>query len=183
MKNSAPDVLQFWFEDSQPQQWFQVSPEFDAQIKERFEDQYNLAAEGLCDDWKNGPDGCLALCLLLDQFPRNMFRDTPKAFATDKQALLIAKHAIAKGFDQVLQPIKRRFIYLPYEHSENINDQRTCVELFEKMQDEDPLGYEYAVKHLKVIEKFNRFPHRNAVLGRDNTEEEEEYLAQPGAGF
>lgn len=183
MKNSASDVLTFWFEDTQPQQWFQVNPEFDARIREDFEGLYNNAAQGLCDDWKNSPDGCLALCIVLDQFPRNMFRGDPKSFATDKQALLISKHAISKGFDQVLQPEKRRFLYLPYEHSENINDQRTSVELFEKMKDEDPLGYEYAVKHLKVIEQFNRFPHRNKVLGRDSTEEEEEYLAQPGAGF
>ena len=183
MKNSAADVLTFWFEDTKTQQWFQVNPDFDAKIRDEFEDLYKAAREGLCEDWKNDPDGCLALCLVLDQFPRNMYRDTPQAFATDKQALLIAKHAISKGFDQVLKPIKRRFIYLPYEHSENINDQRTCVELFESMKDEDPLGYEYAVKHLRVIEKFNRFPHRNSILGRDNTSEEDEYLAQPGAGF
>lgn len=183
MKNSSDDILAFWFDEIQPQQWFQVNADFDATIKERFEGMYHAARDGLCEDWGNSPEGTLALCIILDQFPRNMYRGTPEAFATDKQALLIAKKALSKGFDQVLSPAKRRFLYLPYEHSENINDQHKCVELFEAMKDDDPLGYEYAVKHLKVIEQYNRFPHRNSILGRDNTPEEETYLAQPGAGF
>lgn len=176
MKRSSEDILTFWFEQTRPQQWFQVNPDFDAAIKDLFEEMTALAAKGLCDDWKKDADGCLALCLLLDQFPRNMYRGTPQAFMHDQKALLIAKHAVAKGLDQVLQPIKRRFLYLPYEHSENINDQRRCVELFEKMRAEDPLGYDYAVRHLKEIERFNRFPARNAILGRPSTPEEEEFL-------
>lgn len=183
MKNSQKDILNFWFEETKPQQWFQTNPEFDAQVTEEFSKAYEMAREGTFDEWKKDADGCLALCLLLDQFPRNMFRGTPQAFATDKQALLIAKHALSKGFDQVLSPVKRRFLYLPFEHSENLADQRRCVELFEKMKDDDPLGYDYALRHLKVIENYGRFPHRNKILGRDNTPEEEEYLAQPGAGF
>lgn len=183
MKNSQSDILSFWFEQIQPQQWFQVNEDFDAEIIARFHDDYEKAKDGIYDDWKKDADGCLALILLLDQFPRNMFRGKPEAFSTDGKALVIAKFALSKGFDQLLTPVKRRFMYLPYEHSENLIDQRKCVELFEKMKKDDPLGYEYAVKHLKVIEKFGRFPHRNKILGRDNTSEEEEYLSQPDAGF
>ncbi len=183
MKNPQKDILAFWFEETQPAQWFQVNPDFDQALRDRFEDEYDKAFRGILDDWKRDSDGCLALCLLLDQFPRNMYRGTPRAFATDGRALVISKFALAKGFDQVLAPIKRRFLYLPFEHSENLNDQRKAAELFEKIKKDDPLGYDYAMRHLKVIEQFGRFPHRNKILGRMNTPEEEEYLAQSGAGF
>lgn len=183
MKDLQKDVLDFWFEQIQPAQWFQVNPEFDAAIAARYEDAYDKAARGIFDDWRNDSDGCLALCILLDQFPRNMFRGTPRAFATDGKALVAAKFAVSKGFDQVLSPHKRRFLYLPFEHSENLNDQRKCVDLFEKMKKDDPLGYDYALRHLKVIEQYGRFPHRNKILGRMNTPEEEDYLAEAGAGF
>ncbi len=180
MKDVQSDVLDFWFEKTQPAQWFQVNPSFDSLILEKYGDAYDLASRGVYDDWKNSSDGCLALCILLDQFPRNMFRDTAKAFATDSKALVVSKYALAKGFDQVLVPIKRRFLYLPFEHSENLNDQRKCVDLFEKMKKDDPLGYDYALRHLKIIEQFGRVPRRNKVLSRMNTPEEEDYLAQWG---
>ncbi len=183
MKDVTQEILEFWFEDTQPAQWFQVNPDFDNEIRERFEDAYDKASRGIFDDWKTDSDGCLALCILLDQFPRNMYRGTAKAFATDAKALVVAKFALAKGFDQVLTPIKRRFLYLPFEHSENLNDQRKCVDLFDKMKKDDPLGYDYALRHLKVIEKYGRFPHRNKILSRMSTPDEEEYLAQAGAGF
>jgi len=183
MRDTKRDILHFWFEETQPQQWFQKNPDFDALIRERFLVTYEMARDGLCDGWRDDAKGCLALCVLLDQFPRNMFRNRPEAFAADAKALLAAKHAISKGFDQILPVIERRFLYLPYEHSEDIADQHKAVALFEAMKDEDPLGYDYALRHLAVIEKFGRFPHRNAALGRDSTPGEEEYLAQPGAGF
>ena len=183
MKDSQQDILGFWFDETQPQQWFQTNPDFDALIRARFTEAYEKARDGILDDWRRDADGCLALCILLDQFPRNMFRGQPQAFATDGKALVVAKYAVSKGFDQVLPPVKRRFLYLPYEHSENLGDQRKCVELFEKMTKDDPLGYDYALRHLKVIEKYGRFPHRNKILGRMNTPEEDDYLAQPGAGF
>ncbi|PZQ46059.1 MAG: DUF924 domain-containing protein [Micavibrio aeruginosavorus] len=183
MKDAQKDILDFWFEQTQPPQWFQVNPAFDATIKDLYEDAYEKAALGIFDDWKKNADGCLALCLLLDQFPRNMYRGTPKAFATDGKGLVVAKYALSKGFDQVLVPMKRRFLYLPFEHSENLNDQRKCVELFDRMKKDDPLGYDYAMRHLKVIEKYGRFPHRNRILARTSTPDEEEYLAQSGAGF
>jgi len=119
----------------------------------------------------------------MKDFQKDILDFWPKAFATDNKALVISKYAISKGLDQVLSSQKRRFLYLPFEHSENINDQHRCVELFEKTKEDDPLGYDYAIRHLKVIEKYNRFPHRNKILGRENTPEEEEYLASPNAGF
>ncbi len=183
MKDSQQEVLDFWFVETAPAQWFQKNDVFDDIIRERFAAVYDMAKNGIFDSWKKDADGCLALCVVLDQFPRNMFRDDPKAFATDAQALTIASHAIKKGFDQVLTPVKRRFIYLPFEHSENLEHQQLSVELFGSMQYEDPLGYEYALRHLRVIEQFGRFPHRNTILGRVSTPQELRYLGEPGAGF
>ncbi len=183
MRDSRQEILHFWFEETEPSLWFQQNEQFDSLVRDRFQMTWNMAREGLCDSWNRDADGCLALCIILDQFPRNMFRGRPEAFSTDKKALLIAKYAVSKGFDQVLPPVRRRFIYLTYEHSELLSDQKKAVELFSKMKKDDPMGYEYAQRHFRVIEKFGRFPHRNAVLGRENTPEEQEYLAQPGAGF
>lgn len=181
MKDIQKDVLDFWFNKTQPALWFQTNPEFDAAIRENYADACDLASRGVYDEWRNSSDGCLALCLLLDQFPRNIYRGTPRAYATDSRALVIAKYALAKGFDQVQPQNKRRFIYRPLQHSENLNDQRKCVELFEKMKKDDPLSYDYALRHLKVIEKYNRFPQRNKILARINTPDEEEFLAQSRA--
>ncbi len=183
MKDFQKDILDFWFEETQPQQWFQVNDAFDLLVLDRFSEIYKVAVSGQFDEWQKNADGALAFCILLDQMPRNMFRGTSKAFETDKKSLICAKYAVSKGLDQVLSLQKRRFVYLPFEHSENINDQRRCVELFEKMKEDDPLGHDYALRHLKIIEKYNRFPHRNKILNRDNTPEEEEYLAQSGVGF
>lgn len=183
MKDSRQDIIDFWFVETQPQQWFQKNPDFDALIKENFLETYQSARSGHLDDWKKDADGCLALCLLLDQFPRNMFRGDPQAFATDGQALLIAKYAISKGFDQIMEPIKRRFLYLPFEHSESMSDQKRSLELFHKMQADDPLGYQYARRHYDVIERFGRFPHRNSILNRESTPEEEAFNALPNTGF
>jgi uncharacterized protein (DUF924 family) len=183
MRDYKEEILYFWFEETLPKLWFLKNPDFDQEIKDRFLTIYNMAKDGLCDSWNVDAEGCLALCILLDQFPRNMFRDQAESFQTDGKALLISKHAISKGFDQLLVPMRRRFIYLPFEHSEALNDQKKSVELFSTMKTDDPLGYEYAVKHMEVIEKYGRFPHRNAILGRINSSEEEEYLANPDAGF
>ena len=183
MKDFQKDVLEFWFVETQPQQWFQVNEDFDQQVIDRFSEPYAMAARGEFDEWQKDADGALALIILLDQMPRNMFRGTLKAFETDKKALIVSKYAISKGLDQVLNAQKRRFLYLPFEHSENMNDQKRSVELFEKIKDDDPLGYDYAVRHYKVIEEYGRFPHRNKILDRENTPEEEAYLSQPDAGF
>lgn len=179
MLDTKNDILTFWFEEISPQQWFQVNAEFDELIRQRYLKIYEAASQGDMDHWQGDADGCLALCLVLDQFPRNMFRGKPEAFATDKKALLISKHAIHRGYDTILSAPKRRFLYLPFEHSENLNDQKKSLELFKSMKNDDPLGYDYALRHYEVIEKFGRFPSRNAALGRDSTPEEEEYLKNP----
>lgn len=183
MKDSQQDVLDFWFVETVPAQWFQKNDVFDDMIRDRFMAVYDMAKAGLCDAWKQDADGCLALCIVLDQFPRNMFRNQAKAFETDAKALEVAGYAIKKGFDQVLVPLKRRFIYLPFEHSEKLDDQLVNVELFASMQVDDPMGYEYALRHLRVIEQFGRFPHRNMALSRESTPAELTYLGTPGAGF
>jgi uncharacterized protein (DUF924 family) len=183
MKDSLSDILHFWFTETAPSLWFQVNEVFDAQVHAKFRDVYDLARMGGCERWKGDPDGCLALCLVFDQFPRNMFRGTPRAYESDAMAVIVAKLALSKGFDQVLPAPRRRFMYLPLEHSEHMNDQRRSVELFEKMREDDPVSYEYALRHLRVIEQFSRFPHRNAVLGRESTPEELAFLKDNPGGF
>jgi uncharacterized protein (DUF924 family) len=188
----ADEILDFWFgnpdeEDyGKPRKiWFIKNLEFDKEVRSRFLPIYQQAATGKLDDWKESPLGCLALIILLDQFPRNMFRGQPQAFATDSQALAYAKHAVAQGFDKELLPIQRQFIYLPFEHSENLRDQHQCIELFSTLIDypECVSGVDYAHRHFQVIERFGRFPHRNEVLGRESTSEEVEFLKQPGSSF
>lgn len=183
MRDLKQEILHFWFEETPPSLWFQKNEDFDKQIRDRFSSAYKLAADGLCDSWRDIAEGALALCIILDQFPRNMFRNAPESFATDLRALGVAKFAVARGFDQTAPVIRRRFFYLPFEHSENIADQERALSLFKSMQTEDPLAYDYALRHYDVISRYGRFPHRNAILGRKNTPEEDEYLAQPGAGF
>ena len=183
MRDTKQGIIHFWFEETAPAQWFQKNDEFDALIAGRFASTYRMVADGVCDLWQDEPEGCLALCIVLDQFPRNMFRGSAEAFATDAKALRVARHVLARGFDQVIAPERRRFLYLPFEHSENIVDQDRSVTLFGALRDSDPVAYDYALRHRDVIVRFGRFPHRNAILGRQNTPEENEYLAQPGAGF
>lgn len=183
MRDTKAEILHFWFEETEPRQWFQKNDAFDQHVIERFLGCYKMAADGLCDGWRQDAEGCVALCIVLDQFPRNMFRGRPETFATDHKALLVAKHATANKFDEMVALEKRRFLYLPYEHSEDLQDQKRSVELFARIREGDPVGYEYALRHLQVIEQFGRFPHRNAILQRENTAEESAYLSQEGAGF
>ncbi len=190
--SQANEILDFWFgkpDDADygksRKVWFIKNPEFDQEVRSRFLKDYQQAAAGELDDWKTSPQGCLALIILLDQFPRNIFRGQPQAFATDPQALVYAQHAVAQGFDKQLLPIQRQFIYLPFEHSENLEHQRQCIELFSMLKDhpECSSGVDYAHRHHKVIERFGRFPHRNEILGRETTPEEAEFLKQPGSSF
>lgn len=183
MRDTKQDILYFWFEETRPVQWFQKNEDFDRIIRDRFLVTVEMARDGLCDHWSGQADGALALCITLDQFPRNIFRHSQQAFASDEKALRVARGAIASGFDQIMPPIRRRFLYLPFEHSENLRDQELSVAYFAAMKDDDPMGYEYALRHRDVIERFGRFPHRNAVLGRESTPEEILYLSQPNAGF
>lgn len=183
MRDTKSELLRFWFEELQPQQWFYQNAEVDEEIRSRFKTTYEMAANHLCDAWANDAHGALALIIVLDQFPRHMFRGTPMAFTSDKGALLIAKQSVRKGFDQVLDPVKRGFLYIPFQHSEELAEQKRSVELYGSMKDVNPTGYDYAVRHYEVIARFGRFPHRNKILGRVSSPEEEDYLAQPGAGF
>jgi uncharacterized protein (DUF924 family) len=183
MRDTQSEILKFWFEETEPEQWFQKNSDFDAAIRNRFDNDYAMAMDGIYDGWMDTPKGCLALIILLDQFPRNMFRDRLQMFASDGKALSIAKHAVAKGFDKDMTLHEKVFTYLPFEHSENLDDQIKSLELFAPTRDENPLFYDYAKKHYDVIKKFGRFPHRNAILERQSTKLEEEYLAKPGSGF
>lgn len=176
MRDTRQEIVHFWFVETEPRLWFQRSDEFDAIIKDRFAMTYNMARDGLCNSWSVDAEGCLALCLLLDQFPRRMFRGTADEFETDERALLVAKQAISKGFDQLLAPEKRFFLYIPFEHSERLSDQKKNLDLFKSMQDENPVAYFVAQQRYAVIEKYGRYPERNAVLGRENTPEEKAYL-------
>lgn len=183
----AAEVLSFWFGEplAMRKAWFTKDPAFDAEIRSRFLPLYEQAAADRLEVWRESAASCLALILVLDQFPRNMFRGTPRAFATDAQALQIAKGAIAQHLDQQLPPIQRFFFYLPLEHSENLNDQTESVRLYEQFRDIPELAdtYDYAIRHRDVIERFGRFPHRNSILARASTPEEIEFLKQPGSSF
>ncbi|MDP8934125.1 MAG: DUF924 domain-containing protein [Cyanobacteriota bacterium] len=186
------EVLDFWFGRSNSpefgkvqKKWFEKDADFDAEVRSGFLQQYELAASGQLDSWHDSPESCLALILLLDQFPRNMFRGTPQAFATDSKALATAEYAVNNKFDRELLTVQKLFVYLPFEHSENLENQQKSVELFRQLSGEPDSDsvIEYAMQHLEIIERFGRFPHRNQILGRETTPEEAEFLKQPGSGF
>lgn len=191
--SSVDEILDFWFGTSREDTagkarkvWFKKNPGFDQIIQTRFMADYQKAAAGKLDHLQQSSQGCVALVLLLDQFPRNMFRGDRRAFATDPQALSVTQHAIARGLDQQLPPLQRWFLYIPFMHSENLDHQRQSVELFRHLRDEDPetaSAFPSAVRHLEVIERFGRFPHRNQILDRVSTPEEIEFLKQPGSSF
>lgn len=177
------DVLSFWFGPDPEERravWFQKDSKFDDAITARFASLYENALGGALDTMANTPRGCLALVILLDQFPRNMFRNDARAFATDEKALQLARLAIKNGFDRELTDLQRQFLYMPYQHSEVLEDQRRSVVLFETL---DANTHEYAVRHLEIVERFGRFPHRNAALGRDSTEAEAAFLSEPNSSF
>ncbi|MQP64191.1 DUF924 family protein [Niveispirillum sp. SYP-B3756] len=175
-------VLDFWFRQAGPSKWFGGGPDFDQEVAERLGPLHEQAVAGELADWAATAEGGLALCILLDQVPRNIFRGTPRAFASDAQALAIARDLVARGLDMELPDDDRAFLYLPFEHSETMEDQRQSVRLFAS-RTLSPTYLEYACKHLVVIAEFGRFPHRNAILGRTSTPAELDYLARPGAGF
>jgi len=184
------DIITFWFEDDRTitrEKWFKRDDAFDQTIRDRFGTLTDQAATGALDHWAETPDGALALLIVLDQFPRNLHRGSARAFASDARAIA-RKAVLQRGFDRGFSNPERTFLYLPFEHSEDMTEQDISVALFEGMRD-DPLrrapgsNIEYAWKHWIVVKRFGRFPHRNAALGRISTADEEEYLAQPGAGF
>lgn len=161
--------------------WFKRDDAFDQDIRASFSDEVESALRGELDGMAETAEGVLALLLLLDQFTRNLFRGTPKAFAGDERARKIAKAALARSFDAAMSPNHRIFLYLPFEHSEDLADQERSVALFATLN--DPRAHDYAVRHKDVIARFGRFPHRNIALGRDSTQEEIEFLKTPGSSF
>jgi uncharacterized protein (DUF924 family) len=182
------EILDFWFgapdspEFGQRRQcWFVTDPEFDAQIQSRFGHEYEKAARGEHDSLAKTAEGALALIIMLDQFPRNLFRGSARAFATDPKALSLARAAVAAGHDRALNLVQRCFVYLPFEHSEDLADQDESVRLFEALG--DPEFLEFAIWHRDIIVQFGRYPHRNAILGRDSTAAELAFLEQPGSSF
>ncbi len=192
MQSSPADVLAFWFgSEGEPgygefkDQWFQKDEAFDREVTDRFGDLYEQAVAGELDAWREAAESCLALVIVLDQFPRNMFRGDARTHATDEQALEAAKYAIERALDRELPAFQRMFLYMPFMHAENVEDQRRSVELFEGLAAESggPDVREYAVGHREIVERFGRSPHRNAVLGRETTPEEAEFLTQPGSSF
>ena len=171
---ATPDeVLAFWREAG-PDRWFTPDEAFDDACRERFLLTHEAAARGDINEWELTPDGSLALVLLLDQFPRNMFRGTKRVYRTDPAAVDVADRAIEKGFDTQVEPTLRRFFYLPFMHSEELRDQDRSVTLNEATGEAELM--EWARHHRDIIARFGRFPHRNAVLGREETAEEERFL-------
>jgi uncharacterized protein (DUF924 family) len=182
------DVLAFWFgapPHTERGEWFRKDAAFDAAIRERFGDALARGLAGAFGEWCGEPRGALARVVLLDQFTRNAFRDTPRAFAGDARALATADDAIRRGFDASLDRYERWFLYIPYEHSEDLAMQRRALELFGALARDEGLDgpLRYAKRHAEIIERFGRFPHRNSILGRESTPEEIAFLREPGSSF
>jgi uncharacterized protein (DUF924 family) len=185
------DVLEFWFSERVRPLWFEKNQAFDDELRSRFGANVSAANVGDLDFWVRAADSSLALVLLLDQFPRNIHRGTPRAFASDARARTIAGTALDRAFDRHTRPDRRFFFYLPFEHSEEVADQARSVTLFRRWANEYDgtdrerarEAVEYALRHQEVIFRFGRFPHRNAILGRESTPEELAFLTEPGSSF
>ena len=175
----SAEVLHFWFEDH-PKDWFAKNPGFDEVVRGRFLDLHRAAAVGHLAHWADEPPSCLALVIVLDQFPRNMFRGEAGAFATDTLARAAARVILRRGWDKRMPQAEQLFAYLPFEHSESLEDQLLSCEL---MKNFDAEQVRYAVRHREIIERFGRFPHRNGILGRESTAAEIEFLELPGSRF
>ena len=181
-------VLTFWFgapdsdEYGKPREaWFKKDDGFDQAIRDGFAEDTVKAAAGEFDQLLDSKEGAVALCILLDQFPRNLYRGSPQSFAAAAEAAAVAGAALDKGYDGDLIPVQRTFLYMPFMHSENLDDQQRCVALFEALGNENNL--KFAIAHRDIIARFGRFPHRNGVLGRNSTEEEVAFLETPGSSF
>lgn len=174
---AAGDVLSFWT-GAGPERWYKKDDAFDRAIRDRFLATYEAAAAGQLNVWRDRPESALALVIVLDQFPRNMFRGSARAFAADPLARDVADGAISSGFDKAVGEDLRAFFYLPFMHSEDLKDQDYCVTLCRALGDEGNL--KYAEVHADIIRRFGRFPHRNPVLGRDTTPEEQAFLESGG---
>ena len=168
------DIIDFWFAEATRKLWFHSTPEFDARLRESYLETWDQARRGDLDHWRDSADGCLALVILLDQFPLNMFRGQADSFATEAQSREVARHALAQGFDRDMPAEHKAFLYMPFMHSEQLKDQQLALRLFDQPGLESNLRF--ARHHHDIVARFGRFPHRNAALGRDSTPAEIEYL-------
>ncbi len=175
------EVIDVWFKEIDSKQWWRKDPDFDALIGSRFGPLHAAAAQGELSEWREVADGCLAEVIVLDQFSRNIYRNTEQAFAFDTMALVLAQCAVARKMDVQLHSKRRSFIYMPYMHSESLQVHEKAVRLFSQPGLEGTLDFE--LRHKAIIDRFGRYPHRNAVLGRQSTEEEIAFLEEKGSSF
>ncbi|WP_291359148.1 MULTISPECIES: DUF924 family protein [Acinetobacter] len=175
------DILDFWFSPETQPNWFAKSDQFDQSLKEKFGDILEQASRAELWSWRKNADGRLAEIIVLDQFSRNIFRDTPRAFAQDSLALALAQEAISQDLDKQLSPEQRSFLYMPFMHSESKLIHEFALKLFQRLG--NPENLEYEIKHKIIINRFGRYPHRNQILGRESTEEELSFLTQPDSSF
>lgn len=176
------EIVDFWFDDACKAYWFNSRPTFDRLVQDTLLEHHLKAAAGDFDDWIDDVDGALALCILLDQAPRNCFRGQAQAFATDPKARLVAAHAIREGYDLECVEDERLFIYLPFMHHEDLESQDLAAKLLAERCPK-PEAVDAAQKHRDIIVRFGRFPHRNAALGRESTAQEAAFLLEPGSSF
>ena len=175
------DVLKFWFEDIEPKMWWKSDSDFDNQISVRYLSLLQQAAQGELYAWRKQPKGRLAEVIILDQFSRNIYRNTPLAFSQDTVALVLAQEAIAMGAHSALSPLERSFLYLPFMHSESRVIHEWAVSLYRENGLQG--NYDFELRHKAIIDRFARYPHRNKILGRVSSAEELEFLMQPGSSF
>ena len=175
------DILHFWFEEIEPAQWFKKDTDFDQLIVKRFLEVHRQAIKGELYEWRSAPDGRLAEIIIIDQFSRNMFRNSPDAFANDTLALVLAQEAITFGADRKVEERKRGFFYLPFMHSESLKIHDVAMKIYSQEGMESSLEWE--IKHRRIIERFGRYPHRNEALGRISTPEEIAFLQEPDSSF
>lgn len=168
------EILDFWYNPPISEHWFASTPAIDEAIRQRYATTWKQAVAGELDDWQTDAKGCLALCIVLDQFPLNMYRGKPESFSSEQQAVTVSKQAIARGFDRQLAKDQVAFLYMPLMHSEHLADQDESVRVFDKAGLQD--NARFAHHHRELIRRFGRFPHRNAILGRQSTAAELEYL-------
>ncbi|NVK21819.1 MAG: DUF924 domain-containing protein [Kangiellaceae bacterium] len=178
---NSQDIINFWFKELKPKQWWVKDPEFDQLLIDKYSDLHQQANAGELSSWRETAEGRLAEIIILDQFSRNMFRDTPQAFASDCLALCLSQWAIASADDKKLSQQQRQFLYMPFMHSESKAIHQKAVELYSSLG--TGYGYDFELKHKAIIDKFGRYPHRNKVLGRKSSPQEIEFLKQPNSSF
>ena len=178
---SSEEIIAFWFVETPPKAWWKPDSDFDETIRRRFADVYKRAILGELFAWRAEPKGRLAEIIVLDQFSRNLFRGSARAFAQDLTALVLAQEAISAGVHLALEPVHRAFLLLPYMHSESREIHRVAERLFREFAPPD--NYDFELRHKAIVDRFGRYPHRNELLGRASTAEELEFLSQPGSSF